>query len=180
MGGAESGQARPARHGGDAMTRDEITKEQAWHLLAYVVDHAADHDDECPGDSTCECSFYARNAAVNAVVKALIESPAQVAAPPAGVLDGPRPTTALDREYAKALDVINQQREELDRLRAAPPADLVATCEWSEDANGEWHTGCGTLFVFDTDGPTEHKFGWCYHCGKPLAPVPFLLPEAPK
>lgn len=63
---------------------------------------------------------------------------------------------------------------------AAPPADLVATCEWSEDANGEWHTGCGTLFVFDTDGPTEHKFGWCYHCGKPLAPVPFLLPEVPK
>lgn len=63
---------------------------------------------------------------------------------------------------------------------AAPaPADLVATCEWSEDANGEWHTGCGTLFFFDTDGPTEHKFGWCYHCGKPLAPVPFLLPEVP-
>lgn len=63
---------------------------------------------------------------------------------------------------------------------AAPPADLVATCSWTEDANGEWHTGCGTLFVFDTDGPTEHKFGWCYHCGKPLAPVPFLLPEVPK
>lgn len=116
---------------------------------------------------------------VMAVIAAL-STPAPVAAPPVDVLDGPRVTTALDREYAKALDVINQQREELDRLRAAPPADLVATCEWSEDANGEWHTGCGTLFVFDTDGPTENKFGWCYHCGKPLAPVPFLLPEVSK
>lgn len=67
-----------------------------------------------------------------------------------------------------------------ERMIERAPADLVATCEWSEDANGEWHTGCGTLFVFDTDGPTEHKFGWCYHCGKPLAPVPFLLPEVPK
>jgi len=49
-----------------------------------------------------------------------------VAAPPADTLDGPRATTALDREYAKALDVINRQREEIERLKAAPPADAGA------------------------------------------------------
>ncbi len=44
-------------------------------------------------------------------------------------LDGPRPKTALDDEYVKALSIINQQREEIDRLRAAlssAPPDLVS------------------------------------------------------
>jgi len=60
-----------------------------------------------------------------------------LAAPPADTLDGPRATTALDREYAKALDVINRQREEIDRLKAAPPADaLVEAQHRAERAEG--------------------------------------------
>lgn len=46
-----------------------------WHLHAYVVDHGADHEDECPGDDTCDCLFAERNAAVNRLIKALITEP---------------------------------------------------------------------------------------------------------
>ena len=38
-------------------------------MIAYVVDHAADHDEDCSADDYCECSFAARNAAVNKVCK---------------------------------------------------------------------------------------------------------------
>jgi len=43
------------------------TPEQVALHEQYVVDHAADHDDDCPEDDTCECSFKPRNDAVNAV-----------------------------------------------------------------------------------------------------------------
>lgn len=46
------------------------------------------------------------------------DEPASPAAPIGDALDGPRQTTALDREYQKALDVIDRQRAEIDRLKA--------------------------------------------------------------
>lgn len=54
-------------------------KSDAFRLLDYVTDHGADHDEDCPGDDTCNCSFSGRNAAVNRLVKALLDEPA---APP--------------------------------------------------------------------------------------------------
>lgn len=34
-------------------------------LRAYVEDHAGDHDEDCPCDDTCECSYAARNSDVS-------------------------------------------------------------------------------------------------------------------
>lgn len=41
------------------------------HLHGYVEDNGGDHDDDCPGDDTCECSCKPRNDAVNAICNAL-------------------------------------------------------------------------------------------------------------
>lgn len=38
-------------------------------LQLYVTDHGADHDEDCPEDDTCECSYKARNDAVNALCR---------------------------------------------------------------------------------------------------------------
>lgn len=51
-------------------------------LYEYVADHAADHDDDCPEDDTCECSYKARNDAVNACCRFLRERRAYTPAPP--------------------------------------------------------------------------------------------------
>ncbi len=48
-------------------TREEVELHEA-----YVVEHGADHDDDCPGDDTCECSFQPRNEAVDAVCRHLL------------------------------------------------------------------------------------------------------------
>ena len=49
--------------------------------------------------------------------------PSAVPPPAPDVLDGPRNKTPLDREYEKALDIINRQRERIEQLEAAlrPP-----------------------------------------------------------
>lgn len=60
-------------------------KSDVFRLLDYVTDHGADHDESCPGDDTCRCSFLARNEAVNRLVKALVN---ESAAPP--VTDTPQ------------------------------------------------------------------------------------------
>lgn len=41
-------------------------------------------------------------------------------------------------------------------------------CRWKEDPDGPWQTECGQSFQFETDGPKENKFHYCYHCGRPL------------
>lgn len=64
---------------------------------------------------------------------------------------------------------------ELAAVRSALPAQeplVEMRCQWTEDEDGVWHTGCGTAFCFDTDGPAENKFNFCYRCGKPLSPTP--------
>lgn len=65
--------------------------------------------------------------AVQRAISALASLPRE--APPTNVLDGPRAKTPFDDQIVKALAVINQQREEIERLKAesreAPPA-LVA------------------------------------------------------
>lgn len=42
-------------------------------------------------------------------------------------------------------------------------------CEWTGDADGVWHTGCGNAFFFDDGGgPVEHKQAFCGYCGGTL------------
>jgi len=38
-------------------------------------------------------------------------------------------------------------------------------CEWCEDDDGVWHTGCGHAFWFDSDGPVENLQKFCGYCG---------------
>lgn len=47
-------------------------------------------------------------------------------------------------------------------------------CKWNQDDSGSWDTSCGQRFVFESDGPAENHFVFCYHCGKPLVPVEFV------
>lgn len=42
---------------------------------------------------------------------------------------------------------------------------MYPTCEWHEDPDGVWSTGCGTAFEFLTGGPEENGFKFCPYCG---------------
>lgn len=51
-------------------------------------------------------------------------------------------------------------------------SDLTAlVCQWGDDEEGIWNTGCGELFQFDADGPRENGFKFCPYCGKELCEV---------
>ena len=41
-------------------------------------------------------------------------------------------------------------------------------CEWREDSDGIWQTGCGMEFVFIDSGPKENRLLFCCYCGKSL------------
>lgn len=49
----------------------------------------------------------------------------------------------------------------------------VGTCEWIEDGEGNWATGCAEIFAFNDSGPFENNQRFCGYCGKSLAPVAF-------
>ncbi len=51
--------------------REMPTPEQIALYLQHVVDEGADHDDDCPGDDTCECSHKPLNDAINQVCRLL-------------------------------------------------------------------------------------------------------------
>ena len=51
------------------------------------------------------------------------------------------------------------------------------TCEWTEDEDGYWDTGCGELFQFNDDGPAENRFKFCPYCGGELKAVPIREDE---
>jgi hypothetical protein len=113
---------------------------------------------------------------------------------PVGSLDGPRVKTLLDREYEKALDIINRQRERITELEAAlrspspePPATPVPVVAGYDAAF--WH-GSYTLlrdavlahldqFVHDTDVAEEailveaiEKAGTALRSPSPEPPAP--------
>lgn len=50
---------------------------------------------------------------------------------------------------------------------------LAKTCQWSEDADGNWGTACGEIFSFFDGGPKENKANWCQYCGGELVAVPY-------
>lgn len=39
------------------------------------------------------------------------------------------------------------------------------TCEWKEDPEGNWDTGCKKYFTFIDEGPAENGFEFCPYCG---------------
>ena len=47
-------------------------------------------------------------------------------------------------------------------------------CEWTDDEDGVWHTGCGNAFVLDPYGtPAEHGMTYCPYCGREIRAVLF-------
>lgn len=38
-------------------------------------------------------------------------------------------------------------------------------CEWEEDEDGNFETGCAHIFTFTTDGIHENHFAFCPYCG---------------
>ena len=44
------------------------------------------------------------------------------------------------------------------------------TCRWV-DNDDFWSTSCGRDFILNDGTPKENGMIYCYHCGKPLAPL---------
>ena len=50
-----------------------ISSEDVELLVHYVIDHAGDHEEDCPCDDTCTCKYKPRNDAVNRLCHQLVE-----------------------------------------------------------------------------------------------------------
>lgn len=48
-----------------------------------------------------------------------------------------------------------------------------ASCEWTEDADGNYWTSCANAFQMTTGTPAENDFKFCPFCGRSLVEVPF-------
>jgi len=46
-------------------------------------------------------------------------------------------------------------------------------CEWQEDEDGAWDTGCGETWQFDDGGPIENRIRYCHRCGAPVRVLAF-------
>ena len=46
---------------------------------------------------------------------------------------------------------------------AAKPA--TKSCTWTEDADGNWHTGCQQIHVIISGTPDENGYVYCPYCG---------------
>lgn len=66
-------------------------------------------------------------------------------------------------EEIQVLRVLVEALELLLKMRELPQRD--DSCQWKEDGDGIWNTGCGHLFEFTADGPTENNFRFCPYCG---------------
>jgi hypothetical protein len=42
------------------------------------------------------------------------------------------------------------------------------TCQWTEDEDGNWDTGCGEKFIWTAGIPTDSGERFCFYCGKSL------------
>ena len=49
--------------------------------------------------------------------------------------------------------------------------DCGKVCEWKENEDGQWETGCGEMFEFTTGGLKENKVKWCQYCGGKIVEV---------
>lgn len=61
--------------------------------------------------------------------------------------------------------VIAETEEESKRIwnRRAPAS---GECEWCQNGDGYWDTGCSNAFEFIADGPEENKFSYCPYCSR--------------
>ena len=50
---------------------------------------------------------------------------------------------------------------------------IATGCEWKQDDEGNWATGCGEMFSFFEDGPLENGMKFCCYCGLSLDQLPY-------
>ncbi|WP_252178360.1 hypothetical protein [Endozoicomonas sp. 4G] len=48
-------------------------------------------------------------------------------------------------------------------------ADREATCTWTDDPEGIWHTDCGEAFEVHAGSPGQNGLRYCCFCGRKLA-----------
>lgn len=78
------------------------------------------------------------------------------------------------RELPIILDYIKDIVKALTHLNANDVDGLEEkTCNWREDEDNIWHTGCDDAFEFNANGPDENRCKFCLYCGKPIIAIPF-------
>ena len=45
------------------------------------------------------------------------------------------------------------------------------TCTWTEDADGNWHTGCQQIHIIIGGSPPENGYVYCPYCGSKIKEV---------
>jgi hypothetical protein len=60
-----------------------------------------------------------------------------------------------------------QVPSELEELRQLQRARQIP-CLWEQDMDGNWQTGCDSVFVLVEGGPEENRLKFCPYCGHPL------------
>ena len=58
------------------------------------------------------------------------------------------------------------------------PGTGTPDCEWREDDDGVWFTGCDHAFWFDVDGPVENLQKFCGYCGGNLVALAYETPDS--
>jgi len=53
-------------------------------------------------------------------------------------------------------------QEQINSLLAKP---ATKSCAWTEDADGNWITGCQEIHVFISGTPQENGYVYCPYCG---------------
>ena len=51
------------------------------------------------------------------------------------------------------------------------------SCEWREDADGDWWTACGQGFCLEVGTPVANEMKFCCYCGGDLVEVAFVYPD---
>ena len=86
----------------------------------------------------------------------------------AGVHFADKPTPRKLRQWRAAI----QRGIEPNSLLAKP---ATKSCTWTEDADGNWHTGCQEIHVFISGTPQENGYVYCPYCGVQIS----MSPAAP-
>lgn len=81
----------------------------------------------------------------------------------------------MSKKPEEAVNLMSALKQSLaERIIASP----LATCDWEQDQDGYWQSGCGQEFEFLTvSGPADNAFAYCPFCGKPLTEQPFVEEE---
>ena len=80
-----------------------------------------------------------------------------------------------DREIPKVINMEGYERfpDWCPLICSRPAPSPYARCIWSEDEDGNYHTGCGTAFTFMNGDVSENHMKFCPFCGKTIDDRPF-------